>query len=205
VARAPATARPIPEPAPVTTEFRPFNFKTNLFLLIDACYSRLKLIVGPEIGLVNQPPGAKSGVASAGLENEVGVEDGVTRADEPDGMGHAFLEDHMWFVESGHTFQRSSKCIARLGLVCGDELFGHKGLRHDEILPDSKQYVEDLGDIVSQGDVDRLDLRAKWKSPIRDDQGVGVPDTADKGVYGGIKDACLKHATPYLCLQRFLK
>jgi hypothetical protein len=71
-----------------------------------------------------------------------------------------------------------------------------KACANDEILPDRLQYVEDPRDIVGQRNVDGLDLWPKWKSPIGDDQGIGVPDTAEKGVDGGIKNAGLQHATP---------
>ena len=111
-------------------------------------------------------------------------------------MRHTLLEDHMRLVDGRHIFQRRRECIPRLGLVCGEELFGHEGLPNNEILPDRLQYVEDLRDIVGQRNVDGLDLWPKWKSSIGDDQSIGVADTAEKGVYGGIKNAGLQHATP---------
>ena|SRR5271156_588368 len=85
---------------------------------------------------------------SAGLDNEVCVDYGVSCADEPDGVRHALLEDHMRLVQSRHTLQSRRKCIPRLGLVCGEEFFSHEGLANNEIFPDGLQYVEDLRDIV---------------------------------------------------------
>src|SRR5277367_517506 len=86
--------------------------------------------------------------SSAGLENEVGVDYAVARADEPDGVRHALLEDHMRLVKSRHTLQSRRKCIPGLGLVCGEEFLSHEGLANDKILPDGLQYVENLRDIV---------------------------------------------------------
>ena len=133
---------------------------------------------------------------SAGLDDEVGIDYGVARADEPDGVRHALLEDHMRLVKSRHSLQSRRKCIPRLGLVCSEEFFSHEGLAYNEIFPDGLQYVEDLRDIVGQRNVDGFDLWPKWKSSVGDDQSIGVADTAEKGVYGGIKNAGLQHATP---------
>ena len=44
--------------------------------------------------------------------------------------------------------------------------------------------------------VDGFNLWPEWKASIGNDQRVGVPDTAEKRVNRGIKNACLQHATP---------
>jgi hypothetical protein len=96
-------------------------------------------------------------------------------------------------IENGDTFQSRSESSKRFWPVRGEKLFSHEGLREDKVGCYGLQYVKDPWDIVGQRNVDGLDLWPKRKSPISNDQRIGVPDTADKGVDGRIQNALLEH------------
>jgi hypothetical protein len=132
---------------------------------------------------------------SAGFQNQICVRDSVRCSDQSDGLGHSLFECQVRFVEYRHAGQcRGKRCLG-CGGVYGEEFFGHNNLGHDEIPVQCLKNVEDARYVVDQRNVDGLELRPIGKSTIGNDQRVRMPDTADKRVDGGIKDACLEHAT----------
>jgi hypothetical protein len=128
------------------------------------------------------------------FENQVCVGYSVGCPDESNGLRDALLEDHMRFVGRGHAVECRHKRSPCLGRVLREKLFGHESSDCDEVFPQSLYYVEDLGYVVDERNVDGFNLWPEWKTPVRDDQGIRVPDAAGKRVDSGIQDACLEHA-----------
>jgi hypothetical protein len=127
------------------------------------------------------------------LNNQIRILDRVARANQSDGRRNSVLERVVRLERHRHSFELSAKLLLNFGRVISSEFLGHPCLTDYEVRPNGPQYVEHRGNVIDEGNVDRLDLRPERKAAVGDYEGVRMPNASQQADQVGIQDAGFQH------------
>jgi len=112
------------------------------------------------------------------FQNHIGVLGRIASSDQADCVGNALLELHMRLVDQRNPAERLGKPGPGQLIVVGKKLLRHPRLAHHEISPKCLQNLKNRWEPINEGDINRFNLRPEWKSAIRNDDCIRVPDSA---------------------------
>ena len=126
-------------------------------------------------------------------QDQIGVLDGFTGADEADGARDALFEVDVGFVGEGDAAEGVGEGGLGAGRVRFEEFAGHHGLAEDAVFADRCKDLQDGGDVVHQREIDGFNFRPEREAAVGDDKGVGVPDAGEEGKGVRVEDAGFEH------------
>jgi hypothetical protein len=114
------------------------------------------------------------------FQNHVRVLDRVSRPDQTDRRGDTLLELLVRLKTHRDTLETLFEVAYGVRSVGAAKFLGHHYLPNDKVRLDSLKNFQDARKIIDQGDIDSFDLRPKRKAAVRNHQGVGMTNAAQK-------------------------
>ena len=137
--------------------------------------------------------GSWPGRVSTGNQNRIRVGDGISRANQADGQGHAFFEFNVWFEKRGNPLERGGKLLARGGRIIFEEFLCLESLRELMVCPHGGDELADRRQIINDGDINRFNHRPERKAAVGNDQRVGVAHPGQEREEMRIENAMVYH------------
>lgn len=126
-------------------------------------------------------------------QNGIRVGDGIARANQADGEGHAFFKFDMRFEKSGNTLERAGKLLTRGGRIVFEKFLCLEGLRELMVCPHGGDELAHRRQIIDDGDVHRFNHRPERKAAVGNDERVSVAHPGQEREEMRIENAMIYH------------